>query len=191
MKKFLKILSLIIIMSFILTACGKNGNNKSTANAGKNNSQILNEIEKEDVPLIITESMNKENDIEKYFSNIEEINGLDENTKLSRKEIEENFDFGKYKDLEMEIRSIESEETISEIAIIKLEDAAQTEEIFSILAKRRESLQEKYAENEKVLEIIDNPNNIMQQEGGVVTFIISEKAKEIEEKINIQPEENV
>ena len=178
MKKSLKVVALICMMLLGLTACGENKNNENISNTGNANSQISNENGKNNESIII-EPVNKGFDIEKAFSNIEEMDGLNENTKLSEEEIKERFDFGNYQGLEMEVRSKENEDTISEVVIIKLGDMSQTEEVFSALLKRREALQEKYAENEEMLEIINNQDNVMQQEAGIVTFIISENAKEI------------
>ena len=47
-------------------------------------------------------------------------------------------------------------------------------------------MQEKYANNDEMLKIINNPDNyILKQEGGYVTFILSEDAKKIESELNM------
>lgn len=183
MKKGFKIIAIMCVIILALTACGDKKKNENVQNIVNNNSQAIVDVEKNDEP-VIENPISESDELKKMFINIEEISGLDETTKLTKENIKEKFEFGEHQNLEMQIHSKETNETISEVAIVKLDDSAQTDEIFVAFAKRREALQEKYSENEKVLEIINSSDNVMKQEGGTVVFIIAENAKEIEEYLS-------
>lgn len=175
MKKILKIIAIICIMIFSLTACGEK---EKVEELPTNNSQVENKIENN-----IEE--NKVFNIENAFEEVEEVSILDEDTKMSNENIEKEFNFNEIEVEEKEIRSKQTENEISEIGIVKLKSNEQTEAAMKVFLERHAKLQEKYANNEEMLNIINNSENyILKQEGGYVIFILSEDAQKIESEMS-------
>ena len=116
MKKILKLIAISCVITFSLIACGvkeKPNNLKEESN----NSQGNIESEKNSNQSIAEEKQ----EFTKVFLKIEDISGLNKETTLSDKEITEKFEFDEnIQGIEKEIRSIETENTIDEVGLVKL-----------------------------------------------------------------------
>lgn len=188
MKKILGIVALVVVLMLTFVGCNNNenqgennlGNNNVVENQNQNPNQNNQENEK-----VVVEPVNKSFSIEEELNTIQPLTGLEQATKMSETEISTNYNFGKYEDLQMEIRSLESGENFKEIAIIKIGETDQSMDLFQIMIKRLTALKEKYKDNEKVLGILnDSKNMILKQQGGVLIFIVAENAKEIEAELD-------
>ena len=186
MKKLLGILALIGIVVFTCVTCEKK---QQKVDDKSNNTQVQqgNAELVESSGEVATEPINKEFDVEESLANLSKVTGLDENTRMSEDEIRATYDFGKYERLQKEIRSQITEDSIAEIVILKIGDKEQTSDLFQIVFNRIYQLQQKYAENEKISDILENGDNIViKQQGGILIAIIAENAEEIEQKIDEQ-----
>lgn len=186
MKKLIGILALIGIVTFTFIGCEKKQQNVDN---DSNNSQV----QQENTDLnnnsgeITTEPLNREFKIDETLANIIKVSGLDESSKMSEDKVKSEYDFGQYEGLQKEVRSQITEDSITEIAIVKIGENEQTQDLFQIVFKRIAQLQQKYAENDKINSILNNGDNIViKQQGGVLIVIIAENAKEIEQKIDEQ-----
>lgn len=183
MKKILKLIAVICVILFSLIACGEQTNNAQQVEQGDNLQETIN-----------SENNNNESSDALVFSaenaliEVENVSGLENTTKLSEQEISEIFNFGETEILEKEIRSEITESSIAEIGIVKVQDKEQAWNIMQAFLSRHEELKNKYAANEEILRIIvDSDSYILKQEGQYVTYILSENANEINEKINGMP----
>lgn len=180
MKKILGMISIIIIFMFALIGCQKNETNN---NIVQNNNVQQNINQKEEN--VVLEPFNEDYNITQAFTNIKEDTGLSEVDKMSETEINKNFDFGKYKGLQKEIRTKETSDSFTEVAIIKVGENEQSTEIFLKMSKRLSELQKKYADNDEISKILANTedNFVLRQEGGIIISVIGENAKEIASKL--------
>lgn len=112
------------------------------------------------------------------------LDGIELN-RLSEEEIEEKYQFGEYKNLKKIVASNETEDGISEIAIVRLDDMEQSTDILFKFVDRRENLKEQYADKEEVLEMLSKQDGvIMKQQQGIVVMIIGDNSKELEEQFD-------
>ena len=87
--------------------------------------------------------------------------------------------------LEKFVATSQSNDSLTEIAMIKIGEDEQTEDILLIFAKRLEKLKQQYAENPAILEMLENSENvIIKQQASVSTMIIGANAKELEEELH-------
>lgn len=191
MKKIVGILALIIAVMLSLMACNNNNNevvdNNSVVNDNQNENQNdnndLNDNQEEEN--IVTEPFNQTYDVAQELNAVQTVTGLDETSKMSQEKINNSYSFGNYKDLQMEIRSNESEDAFKEVAIVKIGDNEQSMDLFQVMIGRLNTLKEKYKDNEKILSVLNNNDNIvLKQQGGVLIFIVAENAKEIEAEVD-------
>lgn len=190
MKKIIGILALIGIIMVAFVGCE---NKNQNINDNQNNSQVQQENNNTNNTVndysgeIVTEPFNKDFNIDSTLSSVASISGLDEKTKMSEDEIKANYNLGKYEGLQREIRSKITDDSITEIIIIKIGENEQTQDLFQKVAGRLTQLQQKYAENDKITSILNNGDNvIIKQQAGVLIGIIAENAKEIDAQINEQ-----
>ena len=182
MKKSLKILATLSVITLVLVGC--NNEKETQINNNKENSNINNvESSNNDDNNIEIESqpINENYNTKEIFESIENTSKLDESKTMTEEQLKEEFEFNKYDVLEKEIRTDITEDSITEVGIIKLTDNAQTEEIMGIILRRKEELDAKYADNEKIMNILSNSDNfVIKQEAGVVKYVIAENASSIE-----------
>ena len=118
-------------------------------------------------------------------NNVQQNINQKEVDKMPETEINKNFDFGKYHGLQKEIRTKETSDSFTEVAIIKVGENEQSTEIFLKMSKRLSELQKKYADNDEISKILANTedNFVLRQEGGIIISVIGENAKEIASKL--------
>lgn len=181
MKKILKVIAIICVMSFSLVGCNINGNKNQNEKPNNNNTDVIIENENNENNNDTESNINQNVTGVEVLSNIEKVTGLNNTTKLSQEDINEKFNLAEVEIAEKEIRSIENEEKISEVAVFKVESEEQSLKIIEGIMNRYVELQHKYAENEELTNMLSNSENyIVKQEGGYITYILSEDAKEIE-----------
>ena len=182
MKKILKLIAVICVILFSLIACDEKTNNTQQVEQDENLQGTINSENNNESGVVLV--FNAEN----ALIEVENISGLEDTTKLSEQEISENFNFGETEILEKEIRSEITENSIAEIGIVKVQDKEQAWNIMQAFLNRHEELKNKYAANDEILKIIiDSDSYILKQEGQYITYILSENANEINEKINGMP----
>ena len=160
MKKLMKIILAMVVICMALAGC----NSQKEPNEEKFSEPIY-----EDFPM------------DEALSEMEGLLEGIELTKLSASEIEDKYHFGTYKDLKMIVASDETDTSISEIAIVRLNDMEQSTDILLKFLDRKEALKEKYAENEKMQEILSAEDSvIIKQQQGIAVMIIGENAKDLE-----------
>lgn len=191
MKKIVGILALIIAVMLSLMACNNNNNEVVDNNSVVNDNQNENQNDNNDLndnqedENIVTEPFNQTYDVAQELNAVQTVTGLDETSKMSQEKINNSYSFGNYKDLQMEIRSNESEDAFKEVAIVKIGDNEQSMDLFQVMIGRLNTLKEKYKDNEKILSVLNNNDNIvLKQQGGVLIFIVAENAKEIEAEVD-------
>ena len=182
MKKAVGTIGLVIMLGLSLVACGKGKTqieeNKGNVVIGGNQQEIQEET-------VAIEPLNKEYAVKENLDKIVDISRLNEFMTMSQQDIETNYNFGEYKNLQKEIRSRETDEEFREIALVKLGDVKQSEDLYMIMLNRLESLKQKHSANKKISEILNDPASVvLKQQGKVLVFIIAENAKEIEAEID-------
>ena len=168
-----------MIMSVSLVACGpkdsdnkQNEGNTMIQQVGNGEATNPNELDKE---FAVSVELNA----------ISKVSGLSEMTVLTVESANALYNFGKYSELEKEIRNIETEGELREIALVKVEDENQTAELYSIMLKRLADLKAKYADNEKISNMLNNPENMrIRQQDGILIFILADNAEEIEMELD-------
>lgn len=186
MKKSLKVIMGLCAIILVLGGCNNQKENKTNVNNVNSNINVDSNTNADSNTNIIVESepINTNYNNAVIFDSIKEISKLDESTKLTEQQIQEEFEFNEYATLEKEIRSNISEGAINEVGIIKLGDISQSEKVMEIVLKRKEALTTKYADNPEIAEILNNSDNfILKQEAGVVKYIISDDVASIEKNM--------
>lgn len=194
MKKVLLVLAIVGITTFAFAGCQSTEQNNSgkinggeidnTENVTNNENQNNNDEESGE---IIIEPFNDRYAVTESLNTVQDISGLNEATKMSEEDIKAKYNFGKYEALQKEVRVKETEDSYVEIAIIKIGDNDQTEDIISIILKRFKKIEEQYKDNEKILSMVDinnNDNYVLKQQGGIVIGILGENATAIGEALN-------
>lgn len=179
MKKAIGTVGLVMIMSVSLVACGPKAS-KDKQNEGNSVIQQITDDEGTNF-----EDLNSDFAVNVALNAISNVSGLTEMATLTDESAEALYSFGKFSGLEKEIRSVETESEFREIALVKIEDENQTAELYSIMLKRLADLKAKYADNEKVSEILNNPESMrIRQQDGILIFILAENAGEIEMELD-------
>ncbi len=127
----------------------------------------------------------EEFEMEKTFSQMEELlTGINLN-RLSEEEIENEYNFGDYKDLEKVIASSKKENEINEIAIVKLDNINQSSDILMIFLDRIEKLKQENSNNKEILQLLETEDKVIfKQARKYAVMIIAENAKELEEQFD-------
>lgn len=179
MKKCIGTVGLVVFMSVSLVACGGKAskNNQNEGNVVmQQNSQLDNSN---------SEEINTDFAVSIELNAISKVSYLSETTALTTESANALYNFGKYSELEKEIRNIENENEFREIALVKVENENQTAELYSIMLKRLADLKAKYADNKKISEILNEPDNMrIRQQDGILIFILAENAGEIEMELD-------
>lgn len=177
MKKFMSVALVSFTCALALTGCQFNKKtevpNNTTNNNTNNTPPVQEEVVKTDP---IRDDFVFDDAMEALENELENVT-LKE---LSEEEIEQRYSFGKYKGLEKYAASSITEDSITEIIMVKLGDNEQTSEIMSKFLQRIEKLKNEYAENEKIMAILNSQETIVKQQGDVAVMIIAENARELE-----------
>lgn len=179
MKKLIGTIGLVMIMGVSLVACGpkdsKNEQNKGNTAIQENSQGGATNLEALNADFAVSLELNA----------ISKVSGLSEMTALTKESADALYNFGKYSELEKEVRSLETEKEVREIALVKVKDASQSADLYVIMLDRLATLKEKYAGNENVSKILnDSENMILKQQDGILIFILAENAKEIEMELD-------
>lgn len=183
MKKIASVM-IITLLCFVLVACNNNTKqNQNNSNNTKNN-QVLNNSQSEtnnENSDVVTKPVNETFEISEALTSMQAVIENTNLTKLTNDQIKEKYKFDKYEGLEKVVANNETEETISEIAMVKLGDMEQSSDILLMFVDRIDSLKEKYEDNADVIELLTTQDSyIIKQQGGVAVMIIGENAKAIE-----------
>ena len=200
MKKLTKVLLAVTAMCAVLTGCfgneqqevnpnvqnqgGQNNNSvvQNQGNQGNQGAQNNNEQQKEqEEEKIVSEPVNTSFEESEIANSMKALNTTAKFVQLSEAEIEEKYQFGKYKGLEKIVVSEETDAGISEIVIVKLGDMEQSADILLKFVDRLNNLKEKYAENQEVLDMLNTQDSfIIKQQAGVAVMILGPNAKAME-----------
>lgn len=191
MKKFLKLFVAITTICVMLTACNSktnvnnnNNNNSNVINNNNVNNQTSQTNQNEKVPEdenVITNPVNENFEMSTALTAMDAVVADTNLTKLSDSEIKEKYNFGKYEGLEKLVASNETEDGVSEIAMVKLGDMEQSSDILLMFIDRINDLKEKYADNPEMIKLLTTQDSyIIKQQAGVAVMIIGDSAKEIE-----------
>lgn len=192
MKKILGIVALVVVLMLTFVGCNNNEqagnnnvNNEVVNNQNNNQNNTQNKEQNKQEEQINVTPKNQSFAVAEELNALQKYTGLEVATKMSQEKIKEKYNFGKYEKLQMEVRSLESEDTVKEIAMVKISETDQSMDLFQIMIKRLSALKEKYKDNEKILTMLNDSNNmILKQQGGIVIFIVAENAKEIEAELD-------
>lgn len=186
MKKFIKLLIGITILCIMLTACNTNTEQNNNSNLNNENSQGTNQTnqntqkENEEQEVVIA-PLNKDFEMTETLSAMESVITGTNLSKLTEEQIKEKYNFGKYEKLEKLVASNESENSVSEIAMVKLGEAGQNSDILLIFNERKEDLMKKYEDNEEIKNSLTTQDAyIIKEINNVAVMIIGENAKAIE-----------
>ena len=136
-------------------------------------------LNKKGPSIIVSKPLNEKVNLEEVLKSVEEIDSDIENEDIA-KGVEE-IDFNEYKVLEKKALVYTTDENVNEIWMIKLGNYNQQEDVCRILGQRVQKLKSAFENNEAQLKILNEA--IIKQEEGIVIMIISQDAKEVEEKI--------
>lgn len=196
MKKIIAILAITLVLSISLVACNNNSDNENIENNNTNNQVTENnntnnnnntDNNNTDNNSVRIEPINTTFDMVESLDYVQTETGLNAETKVDNIKMKELYNFGEYEGLQKEARSKITEDSISEIAVVKIGSQEQTSSIFGILMKRRVDLQKEYQDNEKIMNILESGDCfVLKQQGGVVVSIIAENALEIDKKLDEQ-----
>lgn len=192
MKKLTKVLLAVVAMCAVLTGCtgnqsqqlnqgnqgnqGNQNNNSVVQNQGNENNNQQQEEEK-----VVAEPLNADFAESEVANSMKGLNAETTYKQLSEAEIEEKYDFGKYKSLEKIVVSEETDTSISEIVIVKLGDMEQSTDILMKFVDRLNDLKAKYADNQEVLDMLNTQDSfIIKQQAGVAVMILGPNAKAME-----------
>lgn len=197
MNKNSKWLIIALVVSFCLVGCnntqnnnnGSNNNNQNQIDQSINNSNNNIDENHNDNQSNSKVEENTENDktfnVADEMKKVESLTSLDDTSKMTKEEINEKYNLGKYKDLPMEVRSEITENSLKEIVLIKIDENEQSSDLILIMLSRLDALKKEYRENRDITKILNNPENmILKQQNGVLTFIIAENAKAVEAELN-------
>ena len=193
MKKLTKVLLAVTAMCAVLTGCfgneeqqlnqgnqGGQNNNSVVQNQGNQGAQNNNE-QKEPEEKIVAEPINADFQESEVANTMKALNSETTYKQLSEAEIEEKYEFGKYKSLEKIVVSEETDTSISEIVIVKLGDMEQSTDILMKFVGRLNNLKAKYADNQEVLDMLNTQDSfIIKQQAGVAVMILGPNAKAME-----------
>jgi len=179
MKRVLKLFIAIITICVMLTACN---NSKTDLNNNNNNANLNNQnSENAEDENVITNPVNETFEKSTALTAMDAVVADTNLTKLSDSEVKEKYNFGKYEGLEKLVASNETEEGVSEIAMVKLGDMEQSSDILLMFIDRINDLKEKYADNPEMIKLLTTQDSyIIKQQAGVAVMIIGDNAKEIE-----------
>lgn len=197
MNKNSKWLIIALVVSFCLVGCNNTQNNNNASN-NNNQNQIDQSINNSNNNIDENHNDNQSNSkVEENTENdktfnvademkkVESLTSLDDTSKMTKEEINEKYNLGKYKDLPMEVRSEITENSLKEIVLIKIDENEQSSDLILIMLSRLDALKKEYRENRDITKILNNPENmILKQQNGVLTFIIAENAKAVEAELN-------
>lgn len=136
-------------------------------------------LNKKGPSIIVSKPLNEKVNLEEVLKSVEEIDSDIENEDIA-KGVEE-IDFNEYKVLEKKALVYTTDENVNEIWMIKLGNYNQQEDVCRILGQRVQKLKSAFENNEAQLKILNEA--IIKQEEGIVIMIISQDAKEVEEKM--------
>ena len=194
MKKLTKVLLAVTAMCAVLTGCfgneeqqsnqgnqGGQNNNSVVQNQGNKENTNKNEQPKEPEEKVVAEPLNADFAESEVANTMKALNAETTYKQLSEAEIEEKYEFGKYKNLEKIVVSEETDTSISEIVIVKLGDMEQSTDILMKFVDRLNDLKAKYAENKEVLDMLNTQDSfIIKQQAGVAVMILGPNAKAME-----------
>ena len=194
MKKLTKVLLAVTAMCAVLTGCFGNEEQQSNQwnQGGQNNKSVVqnqvdkentnkNEQPKEPEEKVVAEPLNADFAESEVANTMKALNAETTYKQLSEAEIEEKYEFGKYKNLEKIVVSEETDTSISEIVIVKLGDMEQSTDILMKFVDRLNDLKAKYAENKEVLDMLNTQDSfIIKQQAGVAVMILGPNAKAME-----------
>lgn len=182
MKKSIKLILFVLAMCLIFAGCN---NTKTKPVTPVNQPSQGTQEQQEQLPPVVTEPINQDFSIEETYKSMAEL--LPENNlrEMTSTEIDEAYGLGRYSGLEKFVATSQSDDSLTEIAMIKIGEDEQTEDILLIFAKRLEKLKQQHAENPAILEMLENSENvIIKQQASVSTMIIGTNAKELEERFD-------
>lgn len=194
MKKLTKVLLAVTAMCAVLTGCfgneeqqlnqgnqGGQNNNSVVQNQGNKENTNKNEQPKEPEEKVVADPLNADFAESEVANTMKALNAETTYKQLSEAEIEEKYEFGKYKNLEKIVVSEETDTSISEIVIVKLGDMEQSTDILMKFVDRLNDLKAKYAENKEVLDMLNTQDSfIIKQQAGVAVMILGPNAKAME-----------
>ena len=186
---------IIAVICFVLVACNNNTKQNQNNSNNTNNNQVVNNNqgqtnngkdekkneEQNEEQNVVTKPVNEGFEMSTALTSMQAVIENTNLTKLTDDQIKEKYNFGKYEGLEKVIASKETEETISEIAMVKLGDMEQSSDILLMFVDRINDLKEKYASNPEVINLLTTQDSyIIKQQAGVAVMILGENAKAIE-----------
>ena len=194
MKKLTKVLLAVTAMCAVLTGCfgneeqqlnqgnqGGQNNNSVVQNQGNKENTNKNEQPKEPEEKVVAEPLNADFAESEVANTMKALNAETTYKQFSEAEIEEKYEFGKYKNLEKIVVSEETDTSISEIVIVKLGDMEQSTDILMKFVDRLNDLKAKFAENKEVLDMLNTQDSfIIKQQAGVAVMILGPNAKAME-----------
>lgn len=190
MKKLTKVLLAVTAMCAVLTGCFGNEEQQNQGNQGsQNNNSVVqnqgaqnnNNEQKEPEEKVVSDPLNADFAESEVANTMKALNAETTYKQLSEAEIEEKYEFGKYKNLEKIVVSEETDTSISEIVIVKLGDMEQSTDILMKFVDRLNDLKTKYADNQEVLDMLNTQDSfIIKQQAGVAVMILGPNAKAME-----------
>lgn len=177
-KRTLLLVLILVICLFVLTGCfnkekEENKNQINNQNNETDSGEIIEEIK--------IEPMNPSFNSGEVLKSMYDITKDEDVKTLTKEEIEEKYNFGKYSQLQKTTISKNSGDDFLEITIVELGSDAQAEDIFTTLKKRVESLKKEYANEPEILKLLsgDSDTVMIKIQDGVGVLVINKDAKKM------------